>query len=148
MLRPKYYPESLLDELLMPSAIGSATTRRTTATCRGRPTRQPRSSRLKATQDILDRHICDGVFLFRAPYGEWNGTVVSRLGTGMGFERIVGPVNWESRRQRLGLLADGDVARGLRQPLPGHPQWPGQPNGIFLMHDRPEFNVGYARHRC
>ena len=24
----------------------------------------------KATQDILDKHICDNVFLFRAPFGE------------------------------------------------------------------------------
>jgi peptidoglycan/xylan/chitin deacetylase (PgdA/CDA1 family) len=139
---PKYYPESLLDEV---RSLGHRIANHTQDHCHlpGQTNAENLIWEVKATQDILDRHICDGVFLFRAPYGEWDGTVLGRLGAAMGLGKVVGPINWDVDGN------DWDCWRNMATPqacanrylgiLNGRPS----KNGIFLMHDRPEFNVGY-----
>jgi MYXO-CTERM domain-containing protein len=136
---PKYYPESLLDEVI---ALGHRVANHTQDHCHlpGQTNADNLVFEVKATQDILDRHICDGVFLFRAPYGEWSGTVLGRLGAGMGIDKIVGPINWDVDGNdwdcwRMGLTPEGCATRYLNILN-------GRGKGIFLMHDRPEFNVG------
>ena len=138
---PKYYPEAWLDEVRL---LGHRIANHTQDHCH-----MPGESmadaiwEVKTTQDILDRHICDGVYLLRAPFGEWNATVVSRVNSMMGFTKIVGPINWDVDGN------DWDCWRMGKSPqacLDGYMSLlnarPGQ-NGIFLMHDRPEFNVTY-----
>jgi peptidoglycan/xylan/chitin deacetylase (PgdA/CDA1 family) len=138
---PKYYPESWLDEMI---ALGHRVANHTQDHCHlpGQTNAANLVFEVKATQDILDRHICDGVFLFRAPYGEWDGGVLGRLGAGMGLDKITGPINWDVDGNdwdcwRMGLTPEGCATRYINI-LNGR----GNRNGIFLMHDRPEFNVG------
>ena len=136
---PKYYPESLLDELV---ALGHRIANHTQDHCHlpQQTNAENLIWQLKATQDILDRHICDGVKLFRAPYGEWNGTVLGRLGAG--FNMITGPVNWEIDGGDWECWRNGATPESCANKYLGILNGRGQRNGIFLMHDRPEFNVG------
>jgi peptidoglycan/xylan/chitin deacetylase (PgdA/CDA1 family) len=139
---PKYYPESLLDQVL---ALGHRLGNHSQDHCHlpGQTNATDLAWELKTTQDILDRHVCDGVVIFRAPFGEWNGTVSGRINGQMGFNSFVGPVNWDVDGN------DWDCWRNKATPeacankymtiLNGR----AKQNGIFLMHDRPEFNVGY-----
>ena len=41
------------------------------------------------------RHVCDGVNMLRAPYGEWDSGDVSRINSAMELHRLVGPINWD-----------------------------------------------------
>jgi MYXO-CTERM domain-containing protein len=139
---PKYYPESLIDELL---ALGHRVGNHTQDHCHlpGQTNVANLIFELKATQDLLDRHVCDGVNMFRAPYGEWNATVLGRANMGMGLNKLTGPINWDVEGN------DWECWQMKRTPefcadqymrlLTGR----ARQNGIFLMHDRPEFNVGY-----
>jgi MYXO-CTERM domain-containing protein len=138
---PKYYPEAWLDEV---QSLGHRIANHTQDHCH-----MPGESmadaiwEVKTTQDILDRHICDNVYLMRAPFGEWNATVVSRVNSMMGLNKIVGPINWDvdgndwdcwQKKKTPQACLDGYMAI-----LNGR----ASKNGIFLMHDRPEFNVTY-----
>ncbi len=136
---PKYYPESLLDELQM---LGHRIANHSQDHCHlpQQTNAENLIWELKATQDILDRHICDGVFLFRAPYGEWNGTVLGRLGAN--FNKVTGPVNWEIDGGDWECWRNGATPESCASKYLGILNGRGQRNGIFLMHDRPEFNVG------
>jgi MYXO-CTERM domain-containing protein len=136
---PKYYPESLLDEL---QALGHRIANHSQDHCHlpQQTNAENLIWELKATQDILDRHICDGVFLFRAPYGEWNGTVLGRLGAN--FNKLTGPVNWEIDGGDWECWRNGATPESCANKYLGILNGRGQRNGIFLMHDRPEFNVG------
>ena len=80
------------------------------------------------------------MFLFRAPYGEWNGTVLGRLGAG--FNKLTGPVNWEIDGGDWECWRNGATPESCANKYLGILNGRGQRNGIFLMHDRPEFNVG------
>jgi peptidoglycan/xylan/chitin deacetylase (PgdA/CDA1 family) len=139
----KHYPESMIDEIL---ALGHRIGNHTQDHChlQGETKVADLAFEFKATQDILDRHICDNVFLFRAPYGEWDNGVVTRLNAQMGFQKIVGPINWDVDGNDWDCWQKGTspdaCATGYLNILNGRPK----KNGIFLMHDRPEFNVGYA----
>jgi peptidoglycan/xylan/chitin deacetylase (PgdA/CDA1 family) len=138
----KHYPESMIDEIL---ALGHRIGNHTQDHCHlpGQTKVPDLAFEFKATQDILDRHICDNVFLFRAPFGEWDGNVVSRINSQMGFSKIVGPINWDVDGNDWDCWQKGtkpaDCANGYMNILNARPN----KNGIFLMHDRPEFNVGY-----
>jgi peptidoglycan/xylan/chitin deacetylase (PgdA/CDA1 family) len=138
----KHYPESMIDEIL---ALGHRIGNHTQDHChlQGEKTVADLTFEFKATQDILDKHICDNVFLFRAPFGEWDGNVVSRINAQMGFNKIVGPINWDIDGNDWACWQKGtkpvDCANGYMSMLNARPN----KNGIFLMHDRPEFNVGY-----
>ena len=139
----KHYPESMIDEIL---ALGHRVANHTQDHCHlpAQTNAANLAFEFKATQDILDRHICDNVFLFRAPYGEWDNGVVTRLNAQMGFQKIVGPINWDVDGNDWDCWQKGTspdaCATGYLNILNGRPK----KNGIFLMHDRPEFNVGYA----
>src|SRR5262249_12958568 len=91
---PKQYPEKWLDEVL---ALGHRIGNHTQDHCHlpGQTNVADMAWELKTTQDILDRHICDGVFLFRAPYGEWNSAAAGRVNSSPGFEKLIGPINWD-----------------------------------------------------
>jgi len=139
---PKYYPEAWLDEV---QSLGHRIANHTQDHCH-MPGQNMADAiwEVKTTQDILDRHICDNVYLLRAPFGEWNATVVSRVNSMMGFNKIVGPINWDVDGNDWDCWQKGTspdaCATGYLNILNGRPK----KNGIFLMHDRPEFNVGYA----
>jgi peptidoglycan/xylan/chitin deacetylase (PgdA/CDA1 family) len=139
---PKYYPESNLDKVL---ALGHRIANHSQDHCHLQPetTASDFLFELKTTQDILDRHICDNVFLFRAPYGEWDDPTAARA-QGVGLDKLIGPVNWDVDGQdwncwKTGVAVDA-CGQGYLDILAARPN----KNGIFLMHDRPEFNVGYA----
>ena len=139
---PKYYPEAWLDEVV---SLGHRIGNHTQDHCHlpGETSVANLAFEVKTTQDILDRHVCDNVFLFRAPYGEWNAAVVARVNAMMGFNKVVGPINWDVDGN------DWDCWQKKTSPdactnaylaiLNARPKQ----NGIFLMHDRPEFNVTY-----
>jgi MYXO-CTERM domain-containing protein len=136
---PKYYPESLLDEV---RNLGHRIANHTQDHCHlpGQTNAPNLMFELKATQDILDRHICDGVFLFRAPYGEWDGNVNGRLGAG--FSKIVGPINWDIDGNDWDCWRSGSAPQTCANRYLSILNGRANKNGIFLMHDRPEFNVG------
>jgi peptidoglycan/xylan/chitin deacetylase (PgdA/CDA1 family) len=138
----KHYPEAMMDEVL---ALGHRIGNHTQDHChlQGEKTVADLAFEFKATQDIIDRHVCDNVFLFRAPFGEWDSGVVTRINSQMGFNKIVGPINWDVDGNDWACWQKGtkpaDCAAGYLNLLNARPN----KNGIFLMHDRPEFNVGY-----
>ena len=138
---PRYYPESLLTELL---ALGHRIGNHSQSHCH--LTRQTNPDHLRweieATQEILDRHIRDGLFLFRAPFGHWDKATAERAAGSKVWSRLTGPVNWD---------VDGDdwdcwrsngapeqCADNYLRVLTARPNQ----NGVFILHDRPEFNVG------
>lgn len=141
---PRHYPESLLDELV---ALGHGLANHSQDHCHLLAETDPANLlwQLQATQQILERHRGDGqgARLFRAPYGEWAPEVLDRLAAVMGLPALVGPVSWEVDGRdyscwRSGLspeaCAEGYLAILEQRPLR---------NGILLLHDRPEYNVGY-----
>jgi peptidoglycan/xylan/chitin deacetylase (PgdA/CDA1 family) len=138
---PKYYPESWLDEV---QALGHRIANHTQDHCHllGETNMANLVWEVKTTQDILDRHICDDVFLLRAPYGEWSSAVVTRA-KAEGLDKIVGPINWDVDGNDWDCwqkkTSPETCANGYLSILNGRPNQ----NGIFLMHDRPEFNVTY-----
>jgi peptidoglycan/xylan/chitin deacetylase (PgdA/CDA1 family) len=139
---PKYYPESMLDELL---ALGHRIGNHTQSHCY--LTEQSSVERVgfevKATQDILDRHICDGVYLFRAPYGAWNGGTASRINANMGVDKLIGPINWDVDGTDWDCWQKGTSPEACANRYFNLVNGRDRQNGIFLMHDRPEFRVGY-----
>jgi peptidoglycan/xylan/chitin deacetylase (PgdA/CDA1 family) len=138
---PKYYPESLLDELV---ALGHRIGNHTQDHCHlgAQSNVADLIWEVKTTQDILDRHICDDIFLFRAPYGEWSGTVATRANSMMNFAKITGPVNWDVDGQDWDCWRKGTSPEACANGYISILNRRGNQNGIFLMHDRPEFNVG------
>lgn len=138
---PVYYPESVLDEL---TALGHRIANHTTDHCHltGQDVPADFEFELKSTQDIVDRHVCDGLFLFRAPFGNWDPQAANLARAVPGFDKLVGPVNWdvdggdwECFQTRTSVEDCGDGYLGILEDRPGQ-------KGIFLHHDRLEFNVG------
>ncbi len=140
---PKYYPESVLDELIK---LGHRLGNHTQDHCRLNSQRNADDLvwELKATQEILDRHVCDGLYPFRAPYGEWSAATATRANGMMDFAKLTGPFNWDIDGGDWECWQEGrspaTCADGYLRILEGRPS----KNGIFLMHDRPEFNVASA----
>jgi peptidoglycan/xylan/chitin deacetylase (PgdA/CDA1 family) len=137
---PKHYPESLLDELI---ALGHHVGNHTQDHCHLRQT--PAADliwELEATQAILDRHVCDNLFVFRAPYGEWSGTVATQLGASPALRKLVGPINWDVDGEDWECWQKGTSPESCANKYIGILNRRPNRNGIFLMHDRPEFNVG------
>ena len=139
---PKYYPESLIDELL---ALGHRVGNHTQSHCY--LTEQSSVERLgfevKATHEILERHLCDGVYLFRAPYGDWNGATTNRINANMGVDKLIGPINWDIDGQDWDCWQKGTSPEACANRYFNLVNDRDRQNGIFLMHDRPEFRVGY-----
>jgi peptidoglycan/xylan/chitin deacetylase (PgdA/CDA1 family) len=138
---PRYYPESLIGEVL---ALGHRVGNHTQDHCH--LTTQTNVDNLEwelqTTQEILDRHICDGLFLFRPPFGHWDKATAERLAKAPVWKRLTGPINWDidgedwSCWQSKG--APEQCADNYLKVLAARPNQ----NGIFILHDRPEFNVG------
>jgi peptidoglycan/xylan/chitin deacetylase (PgdA/CDA1 family) len=138
---PTYYPESLLHQIVM---LGHRLANHTTDHCHLPAQDNPANFafELQTTQDIIDRHICDGLYLFRAPYGLWDAQAAGLAQGVPALDKLVGPVNWDVDggdwdcfQQGTSVEACGD---GYLSILDGRPN----NNGIFLLHDRLEFNVG------
>ena len=67
---------------------------------------------VRKTDELIKKYVTDGVFLFRAPYGDWNGKVAGVLNSA-GLTKYVGSIFWDiggvrSERQdgRLNTAAD------------------------------------------
>ncbi len=138
---PIYYHESILDEVI---ALGHRIGNHTTDHCHlnGQDDPEDFAFELLTTQHIVDRHICDGLLLFRAPFGIWDGQAAALAQGVPELDKLVGPVNWDvdggdwdCYQKGTSIEACGDGYLGLLDKRPGQ-------RGIFLMHDRPEFNVG------
>lgn len=138
---PKYYPEAWLDMMV---AMGHRIANHTQDHCH--MTGQSMEDAIwevKTTQDLLDKHICDNVYLMRAPFGEWSGTVASRVNSMMGFPKLIGPINWDVDGNDWDCWQKGTSPESCASKYFNLVNGRGNQNGIFLMHDRPEFNVGY-----
>jgi peptidoglycan/xylan/chitin deacetylase (PgdA/CDA1 family) len=138
---PIYYPESLLREIVL---LGHRLANHTVDHCHlpAQDTAENFVFELQGTQDIIDRHICDGLYLFRAPYGEWDAQAAALAQASPGLDKLIGPIQWDidgldwscyQQGTPIATCGDGylDILRERAQQ-----------NGIFLLHDRPEFNVG------
>jgi MYXO-CTERM domain-containing protein len=138
---PKHYPESNIDLVL---ALGHRIGNHSQDHCH--LTQETNASdflfELKTTQDIVDRHICDNVFLFRTPYGEWDDATAARA-QGTGLDKLIGPVNWDVDGEDWNCWQMGTTVEACGQGYLNILNMRPNQNGIFLMHDRPEFNVGY-----
>lgn len=138
---PIYYPESLLHQMV---ALGHRLGNHTVDHCHLPAQDNPENFvfELQGTQEIVDRHICDGLFVFRAPYGEWDAQAAALAQAEPGLDKLIGPIQWDidgldwsCYQQGTAIETCGD---GYLNILRGR----AQQNGIFLLHDRPEFNVG------
>lgn len=138
---PVYYRESILDEVI---ALGHRIGNHTTDHCHldGQKDPEDFAFELQTTQAIVDRHICDGFFLFRAPFGAWNAGAATLAKAVPELDKLVGPINWDvdfgdydcyQKNKSIQECGDGYLALLEKRP---------NKNGIFLHHDRPEFNVG------
>lgn len=138
---PVYYRESILDEVI---ALGHRIGNHTTDHCHldGQKDPEDFAFELATTQEIVDRHICDGFFLFRAPFGAWNAGAATLAKAVPALDKLVGPINWDvdfgdyacyQKGQSIEECGNGYLALLEKRP---------NKNGIFLNHDRPEFNVG------
>jgi len=137
----KYYPEALLDQLI---AMGHRIGNHTQDHCHmNGQNMEDAVWEVKTTQDILDKHICDNVYLFRAPFAEWGGAVAARVNSEMGLAKLVGPVYWEVDGNDWDCWQKGTSPQACANRYMSILNGRANKNGIFLMHDRPEFNVGY-----
>lgn len=139
---PRFYPESLIGELL---ALGHRVGNHTQDHCdlTDQVVIADFAWEIEATQSILERYVSDGLRLFRAPFGRWDLDAAKRANQWPGFARLTGPVSWDVDG------ADWDCWKKSMSPevcaqhyfakLEARPKR----NGIVLLHDRPEFNVGY-----
>jgi peptidoglycan/xylan/chitin deacetylase (PgdA/CDA1 family) len=138
---PKYYPEAWLDQLV---AMGHRIANHTQDHCHlPGQSMEDLQWEVKTTQDLLDKHICDNVYLLRAPFGEWNASVVTKVNAMMGFTKIIGPINWDVDGNDWDCWQKGTSPDACANKYMSILNGRGSQNGIFLMHDRPEFNVGY-----
>src|SRR5688572_16338621 len=136
---PKYYPEAMLGQLV---AMGHRIANHTQDHCHmNGQSMDDAIWEVKTTQDLLDKYICDNVYLLRAPFGEWSGAVATRINSMMGFTKIIGPINWDVDGNDWDCWQKGTSPQACANRYMSILN--GRGKGIFLMHDRPEFNVGY-----
>ncbi len=106
------------------------------------PDTQAILSQVRLTQNVLDRHITDGYYFVRPPYGAWNASVANAVRTDPALNRLVGPMGWEIDGGDWNCFQNGlPVAECGQRYLNALNARPNR-NGMFLMHDRLEFNVG------
>ena len=137
---PIYYPETLLDEII---ALGHRIGNHTTDHCHlnGQDDPEDFAFELSSTQEIVDRHICDGIFFFRAPFGAWDGQAASLAQAVPALDKLIGPVNWDVDGGDWDCFPGTSVEECGDGYLGGLSEQDGQ-KGIFLQHDRLEFDVG------
>jgi peptidoglycan/xylan/chitin deacetylase (PgdA/CDA1 family) len=139
---PRYYPESLLDDLI---ALGHRVANHSEDHCRLTTERHDGNLlfELQETQTILNRHIRDDIFLFRAPYGAWDGATDARVRTDHMLDVLTGPIGWDIDGRDYACWHYGFTVEECGQRYLAELGKRSKRNGIVLMHDRPEFNVGY-----
>lgn len=107
---------------------------------------------VRLTQTLVDRHVTDGYFFLRPPYGSWSPAVASAVRADAQLNKLVGPVIWDV----LGDRGDWDCMRDYvdqGNSVEAATAICGQfyldalerranRNGVFLFHDRQEFAVG------
>ncbi len=139
---PRYYPELLLDEMI---GLGHHIANHSEDHC---VLPRERSSddvlfEIETTQSILERHVLDGLFLFRPPYGAWDARTLALARASPALDTLTGPVFWDVDGQDYSCWQNGlsveECGDRYLQRLGTRPKR----NGILLLHDRPEFNVGY-----
>ncbi len=102
-------------------------------------------SQLQATQDLLDRYIGDGIYLFRPPYSSWSPADVAAVESSRSLRRLVGPIGWDIDGGDWACWRDGMSVAGCgRRYLKAIERRPDQ-NGIVLLHDRPQDAPGSTR---
>ncbi len=136
---PIYYPESLLDEVI---ALGHRIANHTTDHCHldGQDNPDDFAFELTTTQEIVDRHICDGIFFFRAPFGAWDGQAAGLAQAVPALDKLVGPINWDVDGGDWDCFDTGVSVQDCGDGYLGILNEQGK--GVFLLHDRLEFNVG------
>jgi peptidoglycan/xylan/chitin deacetylase (PgdA/CDA1 family) len=136
-----YYPESVLDEVI---ALGHRIANHTTDHCHldGQDNPTDFAFELSTTQAIVDRHICDGIFLFRAPFGAWDGQAASIAQGFPELDKLIGPINWDVDAGDYDCYQMGTSIEQCGGDYMGKLYERDNQNGIFLFHDRPEYNVG------
>src|SRR5207247_1945988 len=84
---PKYYRESILDDVIR---LGHRIANHTEDHChlKAQTNTDDLVFELATTQAIVDRHVCDGVFLFRPPYGDWDSATTTRARTAMSLDKL------------------------------------------------------------
>jgi peptidoglycan/xylan/chitin deacetylase (PgdA/CDA1 family) len=106
------------------------------------PDTQTILSQVRLTQNVLDRYITDGFFLMRPPYGAWDVNVANALRTDPALNRLAGPVVWDIDGGDWSCFKDGLPVEECGQRYLNALNARQYRNGVFLMHDRLEFNVG------
>jgi MYXO-CTERM domain-containing protein len=138
---PIYYHESILDEVI---ALGHRIGNHTTDHChlKGQDNPPDFEFEVKTTQEIVERHVCDGIFLFRAPFGDWDGQASNIAKSFPGLDKLVGPINWDVDGGDWDCYQKGKTIEECGNGYLTLLDKRANKNGIFLNHDRPEFNVG------
>jgi peptidoglycan/xylan/chitin deacetylase (PgdA/CDA1 family) len=140
---PIYYPESLLDQV---QALGHRIANHSEDHCHlGASQETPPDVlwEVRQTQDILDRHLADGLKLFRPPYGDWSATAAASVQSDTSLDALIGPVDWAVNGADYACWRDGVTVDDCGQRYLASLSDAGG-RGIVLMHDRPEWNVTYA----
>ena len=90
---PQYYPESMLDQV---TALGHRIANHSEDHCVLTDERlNDFVWELDATQAIVDRHVSDGLWMLRPPYGDWSATTAELASTDLLLNKVVGPVVWD-----------------------------------------------------
>ena len=138
---PIYYPESLIDQV---QALGHRVANHSEDHCHlSSDTAADAVWEVRTTQDILDRHLVDGLKLFRPPYGDWSTDAVAAMQSDPSLNALVGPVDWAIDAHDYNCWKNGMTVDACGQQYLSEIANKGN-RGIILMHDRPEWNVGYA----
>lgn len=138
--RPRYYPESVLDDLLR---LGHRLGNHTQTHCHLTAERtEDLLYEVGTTQALLRRHVGEAAVPFRPPYGAWNAEVDLRVSSDPELGELHGPISWDVGGFDFACWRDGtsvaDCGARYLAALDGRPRH----NGIVLIHDRPEYNVG------
>ncbi len=136
---PIYYPESLMDTI---QNLGHHVANHSQDHCNlfYENNDDNLSWEVQTTQNILDRHIKDGFFAFRAPYGSWNNRDSDVIHQNQALNKLVGPVVWNIDGGDFACWANGlSVNQCVALYMKSY-QAAGK-HGVVLMHDRPEWNV-------
>ncbi len=137
---PPLFPETLLDQL---TALGHRVANHTEDHCQ-LPDQGAADFDFELTtdQELLDRHITDGVTLFRPPYGDWAPQNFTDAHQDPRLDPLIGPILWDIDGADWSCWQTGQTVEqcgaGYLALLYARPQT----NGVILMHDRPGYNVG------
>ena len=98
-------------------------------------------SQVRLTQAVIDPYITDGFYLLRPPYGAWNRNVAQAADSPL-LQKITGPINWDISGDDVACFEDGQPASACGEQYLAAIKARPRMNGVVLLHDRLEFNVG------